>query len=391
MKQEDIPVIQLKPGKESSLRRSHPWVFSGAIASVNQMPQPGQWVKVVDAQGRFLGAGHYHEGSIAVRILTFKDVEIDAHFWIDRLTRSWNSRKALHLNEEGKNTIFRWVHGEGDGLPGLILDVYDQTVVIQPHTLGMYNEAAIIAEAIGKVAPQIQTIYLKPSEKQMEAQAQYLKGSPSNAIAFEHGLKYNIDWERGQKTGFFIDQRENRRLLGELSKDKKVLNTFCYSGGFSLTALQGGAAHVDSLDSSQHALDLTLQNVTLNGFDETKHAVIKADAVEYIKTVGSDYDIIVLDPPAFAKHLSAKHKAVQGYRKINEAAIRKIKSGGLIFTFSCSQAVDKDTFKGAIVAAAIDAGRQVKIIHQLHQPADHPISLFHPEGEYLKGLVLEVI
>jgi 23S rRNA (cytosine1962-C5)-methyltransferase len=271
------------------------------------------------------------------------------------------------------------------------MDVYDSTVVIQPHTLGMYNEAEMIAKAIEVVAPELDTIYLKPSEKQLEAQAQYLKGSKNEAIALEHGLKYNIDWEKGQKTGFFIDQRENRRLLGEMSMNKKVLNTFCYSGGFSLTALQGGAAHVDSLDSSQHALDLTLQNVTLNGFDEKKHAVIKADAVEYIKTVGSDYDIIVLDPPAFAKHLSAKHKAVQGYRKINEAAIKKIKSGGLIFTFSCSQAVDKETFKGAIVAAAIDAGRRVKILHQLHQPADHPISLFHPEGEYLKGLVLEVI
>ena len=391
MKQENIPVIQLKPGKESSLRRSHPWVFSGAIASVNQMPQPGEWVKVVDAQGRFLGAGHYHEGSIAVRILTFKDVEIDLNFWINQLTIAWQSRMSLHLNQKEKNTIFRWIHGEGDGWPGLIMDVYDSTVVIQPHTLGMYNEAEMIAKAIEVVAPELDTIYLKPSEKQLEAQAQYLKGSKNEAIALEHGLKYNIDWEKGQKTGFFIDQRENRRLLGEMSMNKKVLNTFCYSGGFSLTALQGGAAHVDSLDSSQHALDLTLQNVTLNGFDEKKHAVIKADAVEYIKTVGSDYDIIVLDPPAFAKHLSAKHKAVQGYRKINEAAIKKIKSGGLIFTFSCSQAVDKETFKGAIVAAAIDAGRRVKILHQLHQPADHPISLFHPEGEYLKGLVLEVI
>jgi 23S rRNA (cytosine1962-C5)-methyltransferase len=208
--------------------------------------------------------------------------------------------------------------------------------------------------------------------------------------AQEWDLKYSIDWETGQKTGFFIDQRENRKLLGKYSKGKKVLNTFCYSGGFSLTALQAGAIHVDSLDSSQSALDLTLINVALNGYGEDKHAVIKADAVEYIKTVGSDYDVIVLDPPAFAKHLSAKHKAVQGYRKINEAAIRKIKSGGILFTFSCSQAVDKDTFKGAILAAAIDSGRDVKILHQLHQPEDHPISLFHPEGEYLKGLVLEI-
>jgi 23S rRNA (cytosine1962-C5)-methyltransferase len=296
----------------------------------------------------------------------------------------------MGLTENPSTNIFRWVHGEGDGLPGLIIDVYDNVAVIQPHSHGMLRNAKDIAEAMKKVGREWKAIYVKPAEKNGSQEPYYAVGSKVEIQALEWDLKYSIDWETGQKTGFFIDQRENRKLLGKYAKGKKVLNTFCYSGGFSLTALQAGAIHVDSLDSSQSALDLTLINVALNGYGEDKHAVIKADAVEYIKTVGSDYDVIVLDPPAFAKHLSAKHKAVQGYRKINEAAIRKIKAGGILFTFSCSQAVDKDTFKGAILAAAIDAGREVKILHQLHQPEDHPISLFHPEGEYLKGFVLEI-
>ena len=385
-----IPTIQLKQGKEASLRRKHPWVFSGAVASVNQIPEDGQWVRVVDAKGQFLGQGHFHEGSICVRIIDFKDNVVDADFWVNRLQKAWNSRMNMGLIDNTSTNIFRWVHGEGDGLPGLIIDVYDNVAVLQPHSHGMLRNAKDIADAMQKVGRDWKAIYVKPAEKNGDQEPYYALGSKVEIQAQEWDLKYSIDWETGQKTGFFIDQRENRKLLGKYSKGKKVLNTFCYSGGFSLTALQAGAIHVDSLDSSQSALDLTLINVALNGYGEDKHAVIKADAVEYIKTVGSDYDVIVLDPPAFAKHLSAKHKAVQGYRKINEAAIRKIKSGGILFTFSCSQAVDKDTFKGAILAAAIDSGREVKILHQLHQPEDHPISLFHPEGEYLKGLVLEI-
>lgn len=385
----ETPVIQIKEGKESSLRRFHPWVFSGAISGVTEMPENGEWVKVVDSKRKFLGAGHYQEGSISVRILTFQDVTCDRDFWVNKLQIAWDMRQQYQLMGADTN-MFRWVHGEGDGLPGLIMDVYDQVVVIQPHTIGMEQSAEIIAAAIEVVFPEVKAIYLKPSEKQLNSAPRYLKGGKVEVECKEHGIRYAVDWETGQKTGFFIDQRENRKLLGTLAKGKKVLNTFCYSGGFSLTALQGGARHVDSLDSSASALELTLQNIALNQVDASRHQVIKADAVEYLKTVASDYDIIVLDPPAFAKHLSAKHKAVQGYRKINEAAIRKIQPGGLIFTFSCSQAIDKDTFKGAVMAAAIDARRPVRILYQLHQPADHPISLFHAEGEYLKGLVIEV-
>ncbi len=385
----ETPVIQIKEGKESSLRRFHPWVFSGAISGVTEMPQNGEWVKVVDSKRKFLGAGHYQEGSISVRILSFQDLPCDDDFWIMKLANAWKVRlTGIGLSPD--TNMFRWVHGEGDGLPGLIIDVYDTVVVIQPHTLGMEQNAEHIAKAVESVFAEVKAIYLKPSEKQLSSPPRYLKGEKIDVECREHGIRYAVDWETGQKTGFFIDQRENRKLLGTLAKGKKILNTFCYSGGFSLTALQGGAMHVDSLDSSQQALDLTLQNVELNKVDKAKHQVIKADAVEYIKTVATDYDIIVLDPPAFAKHLSARHKAVQGYRKINQAAIRKIKPGGLIFTFSCSQAIDKETFKGAVMAAAIDARRPVRILHQLHQPADHPVSLFHAEGEYLKGLVIEV-
>ena len=385
-----IPTIQLKPGKEASLKRKHPWVFSGAVASVNQIPEDGQWVRVVDARGQFLGQGHFHEGSICVRVIDFKDNTIDANFWKARLQKAWDARSNMGLTDNAETNIFRWVHGEGDGFPGLIIDVYDDVAVIQPHSHGMFLNVAEIVSAMHTIGKTWRAIYVKPAEKNGGHAPYYASGSKVAIEAKEWGLRYAIDWETGQKTGFFIDQRENRKLLGKYAKGKKVLNTFCYSGGFSLTALQAGATHVDSLDSSQLALDLTLENVALNGFSSDRHAVIKADAVEYIKTLGSDYDVIVLDPPAFAKHLSAKHKAVQGYRKINEAAIRKIRSGGILFTFSCSQAVDKDTFKGAVLAAAIDAGREVKILHQLHQPEDHPISLFHPEGEYLKGLVLEI-
>ncbi len=385
-----VPTIQLKPGKEASLRRKHPWVFSGAVASVNQIPTDGQWVRVVDARGQFLGQGHFHEGSICVRIIDFKDNEINPDFWQTRLQKAWQSRVNMGLVDSSSTNIFRWVHGEGDGLPGLIIDVYDNVAVVQPHSHGMLLNANDIANAMQKVGREWKAIYVKPAEKNASLAPYYALGNKTKISAKEWDLQYDIDWETGQKTGFFIDQRENRKLIGKYALGKKILNTFCYSGGFSLTALQAGAVHVDSLDSSQSALDLTLTNVALNGYGTDKHAVIKADAVEYIKTVGSDYDVIVLDPPAFAKHLSAKHKAVQGYRKINEAAIRKIKSGGILFTFSCSQAVDKETFKGAVLAAAIDAGREVKILHQLHQPEDHPISLFHPEGEYLKGLVLEI-
>lgn len=382
--------ITLKPGKEASVRRFHPWIFSGAIATVSAMPEPGETVVVCDSNKKILGQGHFHEGSISVRMITFDDTKIDLNFWEQRLNRALQLRKTIGLPNDTTD-MYRLVHGEGDGLPGLIIDVYGDAVVIQPHSRGMEKAVPLVVEALEKVMEgRAAVIYCKPADKHSSETPKFYKGNAESGLAKEHGLSYTIDWVKGQKTGFFIDQRENRALLGQVSKGKKVLNTFCYSGGFSLTALKGGASHVDSLDSSQQALELTESNVQRNFPGTSNHAVIKADAVEYLKKVEEEYDIIVLDPPAFAKHLSAKHKAVQGYRKINAAALKQIKKGGLLFTFSCSQAVDKETFKGAVVAAAIEAQREVRILHQLHQPADHPISLFHPEGEYLKGLVLEV-
>ncbi|MFN8864189.1 MAG: class I SAM-dependent rRNA methyltransferase [Flavobacteriales bacterium] len=392
----EFMTITLKPVKEQSIRRFHPWVFSGAIAARSGAVANGDIVRVADHQGRVLGTGHFSEGSIAVRLFSFGEEVINADFWKKKLAHALASRRRSGVLSIPDNSIYRLVHAEGDGLPGLIIDIYGDTAVIQAHNAGMHELrgqfAAILRELLGDA---IQRVYDKSEVKLSRHSSEpttdsYLFGGPSDGLCKEHGLTFKIDWEKGQKTGFFIDQRENRRLLGEMSKGKKVLNTFCYTGGFSIYALAAGAAEVHSLDSSQKALDLTLENVRLNHFPEEKHKVIAADAVEYLKSIDADYDVIVLDPPAFAKQLSARHKAVQGYRRINEAALRKIKSGGILFTFSCSQAVDKELFRGAVLAAAIDAGREVRILHQLHQPPDHPVSLFHPEGEYLKGLVLEV-
>ncbi|MEZ4800214.1 MAG: class I SAM-dependent rRNA methyltransferase [Flavobacteriales bacterium] len=389
--------VVLKKGKEQSIQRQHPWVFSGAIHGMTDFPKNGEVVEVVDMQDRCLGYGHYSEGSISVRIFSFeKTFENGKAFWKNKIQQAFNVRKSLGLVDNGSTNIYRLIHAEGDGLPGLIVDIYGSTAVIQSHSSGMHQLRDFIKDAILEVYDgKITTVYDKSAEKLNknagEASADsYLHGSNTDNIGLEHDCKFYIDWEEGQKTGFFIDQRENRRLLGELSHGKKVLNTFCYTGGFSVYALRAGATVVHSLDSSQKALDLTLKNVELNGFGDSNHKVIKADAVDYMKNLEEDYDIIVLDPPAFAKHLSARHKAVQGYKRINEAAISQIKPGGIIFTFSCSQAVDKQLFTNTVIASAISAGRRVRILYQLHQPADHPISAFHPEGEYLKGLVLMV-
>jgi 23S rRNA (cytosine1962-C5)-methyltransferase len=392
----NVKSITLKPGKDQSIRRFHPWVFSGAIAQMSDFPTSGEWVEVRSNEGRLLGGGHYAEGSIAVRMCHFGSSPIAPDFWLQKLQRAFELRKKLGFVDNASTTCYRLVHGEGDGLPGLIIDIYGTTAVLQAHTNGMHALRQVFTEALKTIyGERLQRVYDKSEVKLHRDAGQeitdgYLFGSKGDDVCLEHGHPFQIDWETGQKTGFFIDQRENRKLLGDYSKGKKVLNTFCYTGGFSVYALKAGATLVHSLDSSQKALDLTENIVRLNGFDASTHAVIKADAVEYLKNIREDYDIIVLDPPAFAKHLSARHKAVQGYRKINEAALKQIKPGGLLFTFSCSQAVDKALFTGAIMAAAIDVGREVKILHQLHQPADHPVSIFHPEGEYLKGLVLEV-
>lgn len=388
--------ITLKPGKEQSILRKHPWVFSGAIAKMDNIAKSGDVVEVCDHRGQFLGAGHFSEGSITVRIFSFTPDFQEADFWTKKIRAAYEVRQKLGLIGNTETTIYRLVHAEGDGLPGLIIDVYGKTAVIQTHSAGMHLVRNDIAQAIRTVyGDSITAIYDKSAEKLSKnssstSENTYLFGEKLDTEALEYGCKFKIDWEEGQKTGFFIDQRENRKLLGELSKGKKVLNTFCYTGGFSIYALKNGAELVHSLDSSQKALDLTEENVRINALDALKHAVIKADAVDYMKKLGEDYDIIILDPPAFAKHLSARHKAVQGYKRINEAAISQIKPGGIIFTFSCSQAVDKILFNSTVMSAAISAGRNIRILHQLHQPADHPVNIFHPEGEYLKGLVIMV-
>lgn len=389
--------IRIKPGKDHSLKRFHPWVFSGAIQDANGTPVPGEIVEILTSTGSYLGHGHYSEGSIAVRIFSFNGYDGTDSFWQSKLQAAYDLRVKLGLATNEHTNIYRLVHAEGDGLPGLIIDIYADTAVIQSHSEGMHSQKPAIVKALAAIyGDRIRSVYDKSSDKLKrnagdELENIYLSGSPGMNVGLEYDCRFTIDWEEGQKTGFFIDQRENRKLLGEYSAGKKVLNTFCYTGGFSIYALKHGATLVHSLDSSQRALDITNENVVLNKLDESRHAVIKADAVNYLKNLDEDYDIIILDPPAFAKHLSARHKAVQGYIRINEAAMRQIKPGGIIFTFSCSQAVDKQLFRDSITAAAIQAGRKVRILHQLHQPADHPVSVFHPEGEYLKGLVLEVI
>lgn len=375
-----------------SVERRHPWIFSGAIDMASEDLQDGDLVTVQDHQGNFLARGHFQNATIAVRVLTFEDLEIDATFFAKKIENAVGVRKALNLFTS-ENNICRLIHGEGDGLPGLIVDYYNKVAVVQCHSIGMYHSIDEIVEGLkAALKNEVIAIYSKSSDTlpdRVEVADGYLFGECQVPhVALEHGVKLNIDWVTGQKTGFFIDQRENRKLLGRYANGKKVLNTFCYSGGFSLLALQNGASLVHSLDSSKKAIQLTDDNVALNGF--TNHASIVADTMEYIKELPESYDIIILDPPAFAKHRDKRHKAVQGYKRLNAHAIRQIKPGGIIFTFSCSQVIDKVLFTNTVIAAAIEAGRNVRILEQLHQPADHPISAVHPEGEYLKGLVIYV-
>lgn len=383
--------IQLRKNKIQSVQRRHPWIFSGAIASDVEDFENGDIVEVYDHRDHFLATGHFQHATIAVRILTFEQEPIDQFFFDRKITQAYELRQKLGLFR-GDNSICRLVHGEGDGLPGLIVDYYNGVCVMQCHSLGMYRVQEMISQALVKAfGDQLKAVYAKSSDTlRMEANDGYLFGDcPVPHEALENGVRYAIDWVHGQKTGFFIDQRENRHLLGKYAHGKKVLNTFCYSGGFSLSALRQGAELVHSLDSSKKAIELTDANVALNGFGG-KHGSIVADAMEYMKNLEEDYDIIVLDPPAFAKHRDKRHKAVQGYKRLNAHTIRQIKPGGIIFTFSCSQVIDKILFTNTIIAAAIEAGRNVRILEQLHQPADHPINAFHPEGEYLKGLVIQV-
>lgn len=391
-----IKTIQLKKGKSESLFRYHPWIFSGAIARIEHGTEEGDLVKVVDENGNFLAIGHYQIGSIAVRVLSFDDEALHENFWNNRIAEAYILRKQMGLTGTTHNTIYRLVHGEGDRLPGLIIDVYGDTAVVQAHAVGMHYERERIADALlASTEGTIKNIYYKsettlPYKADLQQENGFLRGNTHENVAIEYGLKFHIDWLRGQKTGFFVDQRENRLLLEQYAKNKKVLNMFCYTGGFSVYALRGGAQCVHSVDSSSKAIDLTRANVQLNFPNETRHEAFAEDAFKYLERAGHDYNLIVLDPPAFAKHKDALRNALKGYTRLNAIAFKKIQKGGILFTFSCSQAVNKDQFRLAVFTAAAQSGRHVRILHQIHQPADHPINIYHPEGEYLKGLVLQV-
>ena len=392
----DLKTIQLRRGKAESLRRFHPWVFSGAIAAQSRDLQEGDLVQVLDDQGNFIAVGHYQIGSIAVRVLSFDRRDIDEAFWAERIGEAYSLRRGLKLAGREENDVYRLVHGEGDRLPGLVVDVYGATAVMQAHSVGMHVQREVIADAIIRATEgDIQNVYYKsettlPYKADLGQENGFLRGgSPAN-IATENGLKFHIDWLKGQKTGFFVDQRDNRSLLEHYAKGRSVLNMFCYTGGFSVYALRGGATLVHSVDSSSKAIDLTRANAELNFPGDTRHDAFAEDAFRYLQRAGNDYDLIVLDPPAFAKHKEALRNALKGYTRLNAIAFEKIKPGGIVFTFSCSQAVNKDQFRLAVFTAAAQSGRHVRILHQLHQPADHPINIYHPEGEYLKGLVLQV-
>lgn len=386
--------IYLKRGKEESLRRFHPWVFSGAILKTDDGVDEGNLVRVLSNDGNFIAVGHYQKGSIAVRVLSFRDVEIDDEFWAARLESALNMRIAIGVADNPDNNTYRLVHGEGDMVPGLIIDVYGQTAVMQAHSIGIHNCRKMIAEQLVKVmGHRLENVYYKsettlPFMDNMENG--FIYGGSDDNIAIENGLKFYVDWLRGQKTGFFVDQRENRALLEHFAKGRKVLNMFCYTGGFSFYAMRGGAKLVHSVDSSAKAIELTNRNVELNFPGDQRHQAYCEDAFKFLEQDGDQYDLIILDPPAFAKHRGALHNALKGYTRLNNKAFQKIQSGGILFTFSCSQVVTKEHFRNAVFTAAAQAGRKVRILHQLHQPADHPINIYHPEGEYLKGLVLYV-
>ena len=386
--------LYLKRGKEESLLRFHPWVFSGAIAQADEDLKDGDLVRVLTNHGDFIAVGHFQMGSIAVRVLSFRDVDIDADFWASRLASALKVRQSIGIADNPKNNTYRLVHGEGDNLPGLIIDVYDRTAVMQAHSIGMHLQRKQIAEQLVKVmGSRIDNVYYK-SETTLpfmdDMENGFVYGGSEDNVAVENGLKFYVDWLRGQKTGFFVDQRDNRSLLERYSAGKSVLNMFCYTGGFSVYAMRGGAKQVHSVDSSAKAIELTNRNVALNFEDDTRHEAFCEDAFKYLEQAGNNYDLIILDPPAFAKHRGALHNALKGYTRLNNKAFQKIKPGGILFTFSCSQVVTKDNFRNAVFTAAAQVGRKVRILHQLHQPADHPINIYHPEGEYLKGLVLYV-
>jgi len=388
--------IFLKDKRDAAVLRFHPWVFSGAVARKSGQIEDGEWVEVRSHQSALLGMGHYQDGSICVRLLTFVPTTIDQEFWTKKIANAFHYRRAIELTDKDLTNCYRLVHGVGDGLPGLVIDVYGEVAVVQCHSIGMHRDRAFIAQALQEVyGDSLKAVFDKSAEslpKEYAARMQngYLYGTGGETTVKEYGAKFSIDWEAGQKTGFFLDQRENRRLLGEYAPGKRVLNAFCYTGGFSIYALKAGAIAVDSVDVSAKAMELTDRNVALNGFSEGQHQSYTADVLDFLRKNPTMYDLMIVDPPAFAKNLDKRHNAVQGYKRLNALAMEKINPGGILFTFSCSQVVNKQLFYDTIVAAALEAGRQVRVMHQLSQGPDHPVNMFHPEGDYLKGLVLFV-
>jgi 23S rRNA (cytosine1962-C5)-methyltransferase len=393
---DEFAKIVLKPGKEQSLKRFHPWVFSGAINKVFGKLNEGDLVAVYSSKNEFLGLGHYQIGSIAVRIVAFKPINPDYNFWKNKIEQAWNFRKNIGLVQNPKTNVFRLIHAEGDGMPGLIVDFYNGTAVMQTHSVGMYFIRETLVQALREVLGEhLKAVYDKsaktlPFKAKIDPVDRFLLGESGETEVLENGLKFRVDWETGQKTGFFIDQRENRLLVEKYAQNRAVLNMFCYTGGFSFYAMKGGANLVHSVDASGKAIDLTNKNVELNFPNDSRHKAFAADAFEYLKNIHDKYDLIVLDPPAFAKHRNTLQQALQGYKRINTRAFEQIRSGGILFTFSCSQVVAKDKFREAVFSAAAISGRTVRILHQLSQPVDHPVNIYHPESEYLKGLVLYV-
>jgi 23S rRNA (cytosine1962-C5)-methyltransferase len=401
----EITKVVLASGKDQSPKRFHPWIFSGAVKKVPDTLKNGDIVEVYSSKDEYIGTGHYQKGSIMVRLFSFKKIVPDAFFWKSKIQNAFNYRQAIGLTNDANTNVYRLVYGEGDGLPGLIVDYYNGTAIIQAHSIGMYRERNHIMEGLKEIyGEKLKAVYDKSkeslgvsgtkvpleSEEKNELTNGYLFGSAIEKQVLENGHKFDIDWEEGQKTGFFIDQRENRNLVAQYAPGKKVLDCFCYAGGFSTYALKAGAAEVHSVDSSKTAIALTNNNIRLNFGESPKQSSYVADAFDFLGGHSSEYDMMIIDPPAFAKHRDARHQAVMGYKRLNALAIKGIKPGGIIFTFSCSQVVDKYLFHGAITAAAIETGRNVRILKYLSQPADHPISIYHPEGEYLKGMILYV-
>lgn len=388
--------IYLKKGKEESLKRFHPWVFSGALNKIDEGINEGDIVRVFSNTGDFLAVGHFQIGSIAVRVLSFEDIEINGKFWEERLASALETRKAIGVADNNSGDTYRLVHGEGDNLPGLVIDCYGKTAVMQAHSVGMHTCRHEIANSLVKImGGNIENVYYKsettlPFKAELGQENGFIIGESNDDTAVENGLKFHVDWLKGQKTGFFVDQRDDRTLLEHYAKGRNVLNMFCYTGGFSVYAMRGGANLVHSVDSSAKAIALTDANMALNFPDDSRHKSFCEDAFKFLDASENTYDLVILDPPAFAKHRSALHNALKGYTRLNAKAFSKIKPGGIMFTFSCSQVVTKDNFRAAVFTAAATANRRVRILHQLHQPADHPINIYHPEGEYLKGLVLYV-